>query len=203
MFRHPRLRLCKPQITSKAKVKGFTKINVAEFVDISESMLRLINFSLRRLFNNEETGRNVIQHKVCQVISLKGKRRISLSSAERSSLVIIFTCVNANVAYVSLLTVFPRSNMNAELLDSPPPGSIAACHKAGCIQKDSFTQRFKHFVRFVKPSTQDPVILTVDGHNSHSRNIEVIDCARENGVNIVCFPLYGTHTLQTLGVSFI
>ena len=73
----------------------------------------------------------------------------------------IVTCINSTVTYVSLLMVFPRGNVNAELLDSPPPGSTAACYKAGCIQKDSFTQRFKHFVRFVKPSTQDPVILTL------------------------------------------
>jgi biopolymer transport protein ExbD len=93
--------------------------------------------------------------------------------------------------------------MNAELLDSPPPGSIAACHKAGCIQKDGFMHRFKHFVRFMKTSTQDPVILTLDDHYSHSRNIEVIDSARENGVHIVCVPLHGTHKLNTLGVSLI
>ena len=115
----------------------------------------------------------------------------------------IVTFINATVTYVSLLMVFPRSNTNAELFDSPPPGSIAACHKAGCIQKDSFMQRFKHFVRFMKMSTQDPVILTLDGHYSHSRNIEVIDCARKNGVPIVCLPLHSTHKLHTLGVSFI
>jgi len=82
-------------------------------------MLRVINFSPHRLFNYEETGRDVVQHKVCKVISLKGKRRISLSSTQTSSLVTIVTCINVTVTYVSLLmVVFPRSNMNAELLDS-------------------------------------------------------------------------------------
>ena len=57
----------------------------------------------------------------------------------------IVTCVNANVTYVPPLLAFPRSNMQAGLLDSTPPGSIAACHKAGWIQKESFTQWFKHF----------------------------------------------------------
>jgi hypothetical protein len=117
--------------------------------------------------------------------------------------VTIVTCINATVTYVSLLMVFPRSNMNAELFDSPPPGSIAPCHKAGCIQKDSFMQRFKYFVHFMKTSTQDPVIMTLDGHYSHSRNIEVKDCTRENGVHSVCPPLHSTHKLLTLGVSFI
>jgi len=47
---------------------------------------------------------------------------------------------------------------------------------------------FKHFVRFVELSQKDPVILTLDGHYSHSRNIEVIDCSRENGMHIFAFP---------------
>ena len=60
----------------------------------------------------------------------------------------IITCMNATVTYVPPLLVFPRSSMKAELLGSIAPVSIAA----GWIQKVIFTQRFKHFVRFVKPS---------------------------------------------------
>ena len=55
MCRHLHLRLRKPQVTSAAEVKAFTKINVAEFVDISEPTLRLIYFRSHRLFNYEET----------------------------------------------------------------------------------------------------------------------------------------------------
>jgi len=44
---------------------------------------------------------------------------------------------------------------------------------------------FKHFVRFVKLSQKDPFILKLHGHYSHSSNVEVIDCARENGVHIL------------------
>jgi hypothetical protein len=45
---------------------------------------------------------------------------------------------------------------------------------------------FRHFVSFVKPSKKYHVILTLDGHYPHSRNIEVIDYVRENRVHIVC-----------------
>ena len=72
------------------------------------------------------------------------------------------TCMNAIDMYVPPLLVFPTSNMKAEVLDGAPPGSIAACKKAGWLQKESFTQWFKHFVRYVKPSKEDPVILTLD-----------------------------------------
>jgi hypothetical protein len=69
--------------------------------------------------------------------------------------------------------------MKAKLLDSTPSVSIAACHKAGWIWKEGFTQSFKHSFRFVKPSKTGLVILTLDGHSSHSMNIEVINCGRK------------------------
>ena len=131
MCRRPRPRLRNPQVTSAARVKGFAKINFAKFFDIFEPLSLLINFSSHRLCNYEEPGLTVVQHKVCEVISLKGKRRVSLSSAEMGLLVTTVTCINATVTYVRPLLVIPRSNMRTELLDSAPP----SCHKAGWTQK--------------------------------------------------------------------
>jgi hypothetical protein len=111
------------------------KANAATFFDISVPLLWLINVSPHSLFSYDKMDLTVVQHKVCKVISLKGKQRVSLSSAERDSLPTIVTCMNATVTYVPHLLVFPRSNMKAELLERPPPGSIAACHKDGWIHK--------------------------------------------------------------------
>jgi hypothetical protein len=97
--------------------------------------------------------------------------------------------MNATVTNVPLLLAFPTSN----ILDGPPPGSIAACHKAGWSQKGSFTQRFKHFVRFVKPSKKkDSVTLTPDGHYSYSKNIEVIENSGKRGAH--CLPSPAQHS---------
>jgi hypothetical protein len=76
LFRLPRLRWCSPQVTSVARIKGFVKINFANFFYIYEPLLRLINFASHRLFNYEETRIIVVQHKVCLVVS-----DVSLSSA--------------------------------------------------------------------------------------------------------------------------
>ena len=166
-------------------------------------MLRLINFSPHSLFKYDETGLTVFQHEVCKVIPFKGKRLVSKSLQERGSLLTIVTCMNATTTYVSPLLVFPRSNKKAVLLDSALPVLIPACHKAGWIRKESFTQWFKHFVRSVRLSKKDPVILTLGGHYPHSRNMEVIDCARENGVHIFCLSPHSTHYLQLLDVFFL
>jgi hypothetical protein len=89
--------------------------------------------------------------------------------------------------YFRPLLMFSRNNMKADLMDGAPPRSTATWHKAGRIQIESFRQWFKYFVRFAKPYIEDHVILTLVVHYPHWRNIEAIDCSRENGVHIVCF----------------
>ena len=92
--------------------------------------------------------------------------------------------------------MFPRSNRKAELVDSAAPDSIATCHKAGWIEKESFKKWFEYIISSVKLSKKHPIILTLDGHYSHPRNIEVIGWARENWVHIVCLPPHSTHKLK-------
>jgi hypothetical protein len=90
--------------------------------------------------------------------------------------------------YVPPLVVFLRYKMKAELLDGAAPGSIAACHKAGWIQKESFTQCLKDFVRYVKPSKEDPVILTLDGHFSYEEYRGDKVCAGKRGNHSLSSP---------------
>ena len=55
----------------------------------------------------------------------------------------------------------------------------------------------------MKLSKNDPLVLTLDDHYSHSRNIEVIDCAQENGVHIICLPPHSILKLKPLELSFM
>ena len=41
------------------------------------------------------------------------------------------------------------------------------------------------------------------GHAMHTKNIELIDLARENNVHIICLPPHCTHRLQPLDVAFM
>jgi len=54
-------------------------------------------------------------------------------------------------------------------------------------ERDS-SQCFLHFIKHTKPTKEDPVILVLDRHYSHTRNLEVITLARENHVDIICLP---------------
>ncbi|CAH1962108.1 unnamed protein product [Acanthoscelides obtectus] len=93
--------------------------------------------------------------------------------------------------------------MKVELQDGAPPGTGFACHSSGWMQLDIFTAWFKHFLKFSKPTEDDPALLILDGHNSHTKNLDFIDMARRNHTTLLCLPPHCSHRLQPLDVSFM
>lgn len=204
LVRNPHLSLRTPQGTSLNRVRGFNRENVEKFFEILENEYDKHSYPAHRVFNCDETGLTVVQSKHVKVVSKKGKKQIgALTSAERGSLVTVVTCMSAGGTFIPPLMIFPRTNMKNELMDGAPPGSIFDCHKSGWIQMDMFTKWFRHFVSITKPSAEDPVLLLLDGHYSHSRNLDVIEYAREHHVVIVCLPPHSSHKLQPLDLSFM
>lgn len=194
----------RPTGTSFARALGFNKENIKEFFDNLEREYEKHNFPAHRIYNVDETGLSIVQSKVPEVIGRKGKRQIAaLTSAERGSLVTLIVCMSAGGQYVPPMLIFPRKNRNDQLMRGAPPGSIYAVHPSGWIQHNLFTQWFQHFIQFVKPSENDPVLLILDGHYSHTRNMDVIELARENHVSIISLPPHSTHKLQPLDKTFM
>jgi len=93
--------------------------------------------------------------------------------------------------------------MKASLMDNAPPCSLGTCTAKGWITDEKFTMWFDHFIKTVQPQAREtPVLLIFDGHMSHTRNLDVIEKAREHNVVLLCLPSHCTHRLQPLDVSF-
>lgn len=101
----------------------------------------------------------------------------ALSSAERGSLV---TVMSAGGTFIPPMLIFPRKNMTHLLMKGAPPGAIGRCHPSGWIQSNLFTDWLRHFIEKTKPTKEDPVLLILDGHNSHTKNIDIVNVARDN-----------------------
>lgn len=202
--RHPMISFRTPQGVSKARLQGFTRQNVDTFFDLYESTIEKFNINMNRIFNVDETGITIVQHKHNKVISLKGKKRIGkITAQERGKLITVVPCMNATGVFVPPLMVFPRKNMKQELLNGAPLGTIARCHQSGWIQADIFTDWLRHFVENTQPSAENPVLLILDGHYSHTRNADVIAIGREKHVHILSLPPHSSHRIQPLDVSFM
>lgn len=197
------LSLRRPTGTSFARACGFRKENVDQFFANLEAAYEKHNYPPNRVYNVDETGLTVVQSKLASVIGRKGKRQIaSLTSAERGALITVVACMSAGGDFVPPMLIFPRKNMNVQLLRGTPPGTIGEVHPSGWVQANLFTRWLEHFIETTKPSAESPVLLVLDGHYSHTRNIDFILRARENHITVISLPPHSTHKLQPLDKTF-
>ena len=97
----------------------------------------------------------------------------TLTSAKRDKTVTAVCCVSACGSFVPPMMIFPRVHMKMELLEKAPTGSIGGASKTGWINEELFSRWFDHFILFVQPKNkQSPVLLIMDGHNSHTKKLE-------------------------------
>lgn len=202
--RHPDLSYRRPTGTSIARLKGFNRENVDEFFKLLEEAMNKYHYTPNDIYNVDETGITLVPGKMPEILARKGKRQIAaITSAERGSTVTCVMCMNASGTFVPPMIIFPRKRDNQLLMRGAPPGAIHACHPSGWVQIDLFTKWFKHFIRFVKPTAECPVLLILDGHASHTRNIELIDLARTNHVQLLSLPPHSSQKIQPLDRTFM
>jgi len=71
---------------------------------------------------------------------------------------------------------------------------------SGWVTNDEFYVFMEHFIKHVKPSIEDPILLLLDNPSSHL-TIQTIDLAKNSGVVMLSFPPHCSHRLQPLDVS--
>ena len=157
-----------------------------------------------RIFNVDETGVSVNPKGMSKIIATKGKRQVgALSSGERGETVTVEICFSASGAYMPPMFIFGRKKMQQAFMDGIVPGGWVELNESGWMDKDLFFRWFKKFVNYAKPSKERPILLLLDGHSSHTKNLEVINYAREHGVILLCYPPHCTHRLQALDVALM
>lgn len=204
MKRHQDLSIRKPEATSAARAMGFNKVAVNKFYSLLGEVYDKYNLTSDRIYNCDETGISCVSKTKSKIIAEKGRKQVgSLSSAERGQTITVEICFNAAGTYMPPMLIFPRQRMKQELLDRAPPGTTAECNARGWMTTETFMSWFQRFVTFSGASITKPVLLLLDGHVTHTQNIQVIEYARKNGVVMLCFPPHCTHKLQPLDVGFM
>lgn len=203
LSRHRQLSVRVAEATSMQRAIGFNEIKVKRFFDELKSILFDENgkqvIPSSNIFNVDETGYTVC-HKPGKVISTRGKRFVgAITSAEKGRTVTAVCCCSADGVYVPPMLIFPRVRVKPEFLDRAPSGSIAGGSKNGWITCELFEKWFDHFLDAVHPEARKAkVLLILDGHSSHTRNLNVINKARKANVVLLSLPSHCTHKMQPL-----
>lgn len=204
MKRHPELSLRKPEATSAARAHGFNKVAVSKFFKVAGEVMEKYHFPASRIFNCDETGITVVPKSMGNIVSLRGKKQVGyMTSAERGELVTAEICCSAAGQYMSPLLIFPRKKPNPEFEEGKPEGAWAEYHPSGWMQAEIFTRWMDKFIAFTRASEENPVLLFLDGHSTHTKNLDVLQKAVDNGVVMVSLPPHTSHRMQPLDLSFM
>ena len=193
MRRHPRLSPRQPEATLMARVTAFNKEHVNSFFALYEHTIKTPNgiMSPAKIFNMDETRLQTVQ-KLKKILGWKGKHQVGgIVSAERGETATCVCCISAAGPYVPPLLIFkPKHNVN-NLKDGAPPGTMFTC-QVSRKWLDEFRDILWMASTFYQncvpiPNKDSKVLLLLDGHASHTKNLEDINIAREAGVIMLSF----------------
>lgn len=195
----------KAEPTSKARANGFNADAVKLFFDELEIILKEKKIKPENIWNADETGITVNPKSASKIIAQKGLKQVGgLTQAERGETVTAEICLSAGGKFMPPMLIFPRVTVNSEYLAGAPPGAWGEFNGSGWISEELFTKWFQEYVKFSKPTEEtDARLLLLDGHYSHSKNLDVIDLAEENKIEVLLFPPHCTHRMQPADVAFM
>jgi hypothetical protein len=183
---------------------GFHRTVVQQLFCLLSSLYDKYNFNSNNIHNVDETGISTVPSKQVKVLGLSVKRQVGgLSSAERGLLVTAKIFMSASGNLMTMMFVFHLARENKGLLDDAPPGSTAEYHFSGWIQTEIFLNWFHRFIEISMPTERKPLFLVLDGDESQTESLELIELACKSHVVPMCFPAHTTHRLQPLDVSFM
>ncbi|XP_047135434.1 uncharacterized protein LOC124812622 [Hydra vulgaris] len=181
-------------------MSAFNKYNVNLFYNNLQSLLIKYKFSPNDIWNVDETGVTTVQVPE-HVLAKRGERQVaSVTSAERGILVTMCNAVNASGSSITPFYIFPRVHFKDFFLRNSIPGSVGTANKSGWMVESTFMEWFNHFIKSVRPSKTNPVLLILDNHESHM-SINFIDLASDNGVIVLTIPPHTSHKLQPLDIT--
>lgn len=207
--RWPELSERKPEHLTVQRAKAATPSVIAAFISSLGSFLESKGISSlsygelgQRLWNCDETGisTSVASQKV---LVKRGSRVVSEigGGSDREYITSLF-CGSAVGERLTPYVVYKAETLDPLWTVGGPQGTRYSASSSGWMETAQFHEWFK---KVFLPAVTDrlrtgPVILFVDGHNSHLA-IELLGLARANNVTIYCLPPNTTHLLQPLDVG--
>jgi len=130
------------------------------------------------------------------------KQVSKVTSAKGGILITAICCIGASGNSIPPTYIWPTETdrNTTAYMRGTPAGSLGLHHYSGWMTEENFAKWMNHFIKHVKPSTTDPVLLLLDNHRSHLY-VSAINIAKEAGVIMLTFPPHTTNKLQPLNVS--
>jgi len=205
LTRHPDISVRKPEPLSVARASGMNETVVHKWFDDLQSSINQMGISgmPSHFWNVDETGlQDYFVPK--QVLGEKGKPSYQTTAGEKGETTTLVAAFNAMGTYLKPLVIFRGVRLKPEWLDGLPKDFTVTLRMSdnGWITKELFLAWAELFIAQLPKDDPLPHILFLDGHGSHTYNMDFINLMRRHNVQVWCFPAHTTHWLQPADRSF-
>ncbi|XP_072400195.1 uncharacterized protein [Diabrotica undecimpunctata] len=154
-----------------------------------------------QIFNTDETGLR-LNTRAGQVLAEKGSKCVpSVSPSEKGETISVIACCSAEEIFLPPYCIFKGKNKKDEWhYGMPPDSKIRTSKKSALVNNDIFLEWLQtHFLPRKPPGK---TLLILDGHTSHTINLDLLEFADQNEIILFCLPSHTTHYLQPLDRAF-
>lgn len=197
MARHTSITLRMPEATSINRIIAFNAIEVNLFFDQLKMIQAKHNIPGHRIFNVDEIGISTVQTNY-KILAPKGLKQVrKATSGERGVTTTVVCAISASGIYVPPMFIFKIKRMNQLLIKGCNSDMIATVSDSGWINESIFIDYLRHFISFVKPTKEDPVLLILGNHESHI-SMGAYELYRKHGLHVLSLPPHVSHEMQPL-----
>lgn len=191
----------KPEATSINRIIAFNKTEVNLFYELLGQLMEKYRFVPKNIYNCDETGISTVQTPG-KILAEKGMKRVgSITSWERGKNITMMCAMSAAGGYIPPMFIFPRKRLTPLLEKDGPAGALYKCSDSGWINEGLFLEWLGFFKQHAKPSADEPILLILDNHASHS-SLPIYEYCKGNHIHMLSLPPHTSHRMQPLDVSF-
>jgi len=120
---------------------------------------------------------------------------------ENRTLITCIVCCNVENMSQTPMLIYPKTRFTDFNPEDISEDTINAQSPNGCTSQEFFVVYIRSFIEETK-DLQKPIVLFLDGHNSHA-SYEVSILCEENGIILYVLLAHASHVIQPLYVGII
>lgn len=198
---HPQLTMQQPQALQAVRASACTPQVLDQWFSRYKQFLMTHNLQNKPqcIWNCDESGFPLCP-KTGKVLALKGADTVYNVTGSNKRQITTLCCISAAGGVVSPMHIYPGERFGYNPLEGGVDGAYFGKSPNGWMCQDLFNGWIsKHFSVQIAPAR--PVMLLVDGHNSHI-DLDTSKFCEANGIILYCLPPHTSHVLQPLDVGF-
>ena len=190
------IKLVKPRALEIQRAKAGNQKSVNSYFDELEKVITKYNLKDKPhlSFNVDEKG---IQQNHSHPSVVAGHTlAVQEVVLAKSSTTTVLGCGSAAGVAIPPFFVFEGTRMRQELMEGKSPGADGTVSETGWSNTDVFMRYIEeHFLKYVPGREDNPILLLLDGHKSHT-SVGLVDWAITHNIILFVLPVHTSHFLQ-------